>query len=270
MNPSHSELGIVGASRRRRLERERNASRLRFIEVLLAEVAEQAEPELGPGGRPMGEAALSAWRRRRVSDYLALPPSARAWRTWRSWCRVQRALVPVAAALLWPVLVLPLRMAGLASDDATLWGIVAFMALAPVALVAPPARCGRFVDLPERTAPTWSGTRQAARLRRAGVLVAVAIGVALIALIAVRPASPGGADDRPAQLTSADRLVVEQTVARVCGTAVPVRVRPLVGDRYAATLPNGSTAVVEVVFTGRRLTGAGAGFGRVVGAPPAC
>lgn len=270
MSVGPRELGFVGSGRRRRLERERNAARLRSIEALLAEVAEQCAPELGPQGRPMGEAAIEAWRRARVADYLGLPPHLRAWRTWRAWSRPQRALIPVAAALLWPVLVLPLRMAGLAGADAALWGIVTLLSLAPLALVAPPARRGRFVDLPMRSAPPWSTTRRASRLRRAAAIAAVGVAAALVVLIAIRPASPGGSDDRPAVLTSADRLVVEQTVARICGTAIPVRVRPLVGDRYAATFPNGSTATVEVVFTGRRLTGAGAGFGRVVGAPPVC
>ena len=59
-------LPAAAASRRERLRRERTAAQLRRQARLEAEVAEQLEPLLGPAGRPVGDAAMALWRRRRV------------------------------------------------------------------------------------------------------------------------------------------------------------------------------------------------------------
>lgn len=258
------------ATRRRRLERERTQARLRKREGLEAELREQREGELGPQGRPMGEAAMRLWRDRRVDDYLNLPPWQRAWRTWQSWGWVRRALAALAVVVMWPVLMLPLRMAGLVDVRATEWGVIALLCAVPLAAVTPPWRRGRFQALAEGTGPAWSASRRAASLRRgAGLAATVALAVFAV-LLALQPGSPDAGERQTAAHFRADRIVVEHTVAGACGGPVPVEVRHLSGDRYAAALPDGTEAQVEVIWPGRSPVGTGAGHGEIVGAPPSC
>ncbi len=258
------------ASRRRRLERERNHSRLRRREALEVELREQREGELGPQGRPMGEAAVRLWRDRRVDDYLNLPPWWRAWRTWQTWGWLRRALAALCVVAMWPVLMLPLRMAGLVDVRATEWGVIALLCLVPLAAVTPPWRRGRFQGLSEGTGPAWSASRRAASLRRAAGLAATAAFALIAVLVAVQPGSPNAGERQSAAHFRADRVVVESTVASVCGATVPVEVRHLAGDRYAAALPDGTEAQVEVIWPGRAPVGTGAGHGEIVGPAPSC
>jgi hypothetical protein len=263
-------LPAAAASRRERLRRERTAAQLRRHARLEAEVAEQLEPLLGPAGRPVGDAATALWRRRRVDAYLALPPWRRAWRTWVSWGWAQRAVVALAAAALWTVICLPLRMLGLASLEASQAGVAVLAAAAPLAALVPPRRRGRFAaPLPAAAAPPWRGSRRAALALRLGLCAAV-VAVAAVALLAVigpgSPQAPPEGRMTPAHRV-ADAAAARDAVAGACGAA-PSRVAPAGEDRWTALLPGGGTATVAIV--------PGAGFddggarARVLAGPPGC
>ncbi len=169
-------LPAAAASRRDRLRRERTAAQLRRQARLEAEVVEQLEPLLGPAGRPVGETSMALWRRRQVEAYLALAPWRRARRTWTSWGPVRRALALLAAAALWTVVCLPLRMLGLASLEASQIGVAVLAAAAPLAAFVPPHRRGRLADPPASAdRPPWRGSRASlAALRLLAVGVAPA------------------------------------------------------------------------------------------------
>ena len=263
-------LPAAAASRRERLRRERTAAQLRRHARLEAEVAEQLEPLLGPAGRPVGDAAMALWRRRRVDAYLALPPWRRAWRTWVSWGWAQRALVVLAVAALWTVVCLPLRMLGLAGLEASQAGVAVLAAAAPVAALVPARRRGRFAaPLPPGAAPPWRGSRSAVlalRLGAAAAAVAVATVAALATLGPGSPQAPPQGRVTPAHRV-ADAAATRDAVARACGAA-PSRVAPAGEDRWTAALPGGGSATVAIV--------PGAGFdaggarARVVAGPPGC
>lgn len=250
-------LPAAAASRRERLRRERTAAQLRRHARLEAEVAEQLEPLLGPAGRPVGDAAMALWRRRRVDAYLALPPWRRAWRTWVSWGWAQRALVVLAVAALWTVVCLPLRMLGLAGLEASQAGVAVLAAAAPVAALVPPRRRQR------------RGSRSAVlalRLGAAAAAVAVATVAALATLGPGSPQAPPQGRVTPAHRL-ADAAATREAVAGACGVA-PSRVAPAGEDRWTAALPGGGRATVAIV--------PGAGFddggarARVVAGPPGC
>ena len=264
-----SSLPAAAAARRERLARERTAAQLRRPARLEAEVAEQLEPLLGPAGRPVGETAMALWRRRRVDAYLALPPWRRAWRTWASWSRPRRALVALAAAALWTVVCLPLRMLGLASLEASQLGVAALAAAAPLAALVPLRRRGRFAaPLPAVARPPWRGSRRSVAALRVAV-AAGALAVAAVAVLAVL--GPGSAQAPPeGRATPAARVagaaVVAEAVAAACG-AGPTSVEPAGDGRWTAALPGGGRATVAIV--------PGAGFAdgaraRVLDGPPAC
>lgn len=248
-----------GPSRRERRERERTAGRLRAMEVLEAEVREQAEPLLGPAGGPVGEAARQAWRRRRVEAHLALPPWRRAWRAWCSWGIGRRAVAGLALAVAWTVLCLPLRAAGVAHYRTSAVGFAALAALAPLAAAVPPWRRGRFTYEASASAPPWRGSRRAVRLARAGAAAGGAVLVAAAVLVALGPGVDQAGHGRlTAAHHLADRLTVDRVLSAACGTTVQADVRWLGGDRYRAALPGGGTAVVNVAS------------GRLEGARPRC
>ena len=263
-------LPAAAASRRERLRRERTEAQLRRQARLEHEVAEQIEPLLGPAGRPVGETAMALWRRRQVDAYLALPPWRRAWRTWVSWGRLRRATAVLAAAALWTVACLPLRMLGLASLEASQIGVAAIAAAAPVAAFVPLARRGRMVDpLPSAARPPWRGSRRAVAAVRA-LVAGAALAVVVVAVLAtVGPGSPQPPPEgrmTPAARV-ADAALVTEAATAACGVA-PARVEPAGDDRWSAVLPDGARATVAVVRDG--------GFaeaswrGRILDGPPAC
>ncbi len=237
--------GVSG--RRERLERERTASRLRRQARLEAEVVEQLESLLGPAGRPVGDTAMAHWRRRRVEAYLALPPLARARRTWISWGPLRRAATVLALAPLWTVLCLPLRMLGLASLDVSHAGVAAIAVAAPVAAFVPPRSRGRFADPLPEPGPPWRGSRAAlAATRGLGALAVVAIlAVGVLAALGPGPAAPPEGRMTPAA-RSADVMLVQGVVAAACGPAAEATVRPLGPGRYAADIAGGGTTIVTI------------------------
>ena len=266
---SHA-LAAAAAARRDRLSRERTAAQLRRQARLEGEVAEQLEPLLGPAGRPVGESAMALWRRRQVNAYLALAPWTRARRTWVSWGRVRRAMVVLAAAALWTVVCLPLRMLGLASLEASQIGVAAIAAAAPLVAFVPPGRRGRFAGpLPAAGRPPWRGSRRSVRALRLAA-AAAAVVVAVVAVLAiVGPGSPQAPPEgrmTPAHRV-ADAAVARDAAAAACGVA-PTRVEPAGAGRWSALLPDGGRATVAIL--------PGAGFAqpgaraRVVDGPPAC
>lgn len=249
---------LPGASaRRERLSRERTASQLRRQARLEAEVVEQLEPLLGPAGRPVGETAMTLWRRRRVDAYLSLSPLQRARRTWVSWGRVRRAATVLALAPLWTVVCLPLRMVSLASLEVSHAGVAALALAAPIAAFVPPrSRRGRFVDPLPEPRPPWRGSRAAAtgaRLLALGAIVAL-VAVALLAALGPGAASPPEGRVTPAA-RHADVVTVRRVVAEACG-AVPVAVEPVTLHRYAARMAGGGTLTVAITGgTGFAATG---------------
>ena len=260
--------GLPGAAARRdRLRRERTAAELRRQARLEAEVVEQLGPTLGPAGRPMGETAMTLWRRRRVDAYLELPPWRRAWRTWVAWGHVHRAVMVLGLAALWTVICLPLRMLGLASLEASQIGVAAIAAAAPLAAFAPPRSRGRFVDLPETRGAPWRGSRAARTVTRA-LLAAAAATLALVAIVAVLGPGPAPAPDARVTPASrhADLVAARAAVATACGAAVAGRVTPAGDDLYAVAIEGGGTATVAIT--------AGVGFAspgpraQVVGSVP--
>jgi hypothetical protein len=224
-----------------------------------AEVRAQAEPLLGPAGRPTGEAALRAWRRSRVEAHLALPPWVRAARAWCAWGFGRRLLAGLSVAVFWTVLCLPLRAAGLASFGTSTAGVAVLAALAPLAAVVPPWRRGRFEREPDAAGAPWRGSRRGVAVARVGVAFAVAVGALLLGLAA---AGPGLDQSGPGRLTAAhhaaDRATVLRVLAAACGRPVDVGVRWLGGSRYEAALPGGGRAEVDVAVAA------------VVGPPPPC
>ncbi len=267
MSPS---LAAAAAARRDRLGRERTAAQLRRQARLEAEVAEQLEPLLGPAGRPVGESAMALWRRRPGRRLPRAPAVARAWRTWASWGRARRALVVLAAAALWTVVCLPLRMLGLASLEASQLGVAVLAAAAPLAALLPPARRGRFAEpLPAAGRPPWRGSRRA----RLALRLAVAAGVAAVAAVAAMAVLGPGSPQAPPEgrMTPAHRIadaaVAREAAAAACGVA-PSRLVPAGAGRWTAVLPGGRRATVAIL--------SGAGFAdrgaraRVVDAPPGC
>jgi len=242
----------AAASRRDRLRRERTEAQLRRQARLEAEVVEQIEPLLGPAGRPVGDAAMALWRRRRVDAYLALPPWRRAWRTWVSWGRVRRALAVLAAAALWTVVCLPLRMLGLATLEASQIGVAALAVAAPLASLVPLGRRGRFADpLPTAGRPPWRGSRGHLVALRLTAAAAAAAAAAVVLLVLVGPGSVQSVPDTletPAA-READAALVREAVAAACGV-VPARVEPAEGGRWSAVLPDGSREILSIVRGG--------------------
>jgi hypothetical protein len=239
---------LPGASpRRERLERERTASRLRRQARLESEVVEQLEPLLGPAGRPVGETAMAHWRRRRVEAYLALPPLARARRTWISWGPLRRAATVLALAPLWTVVCLPLRMLSLASLDASHAGVAAIAVAAPVAAFVPPRSRGRFADPLPEPGPPWRGSRAARAATRAigGLAVVALLSVGLLAALGPGPAAPPEGRMTPAA-RSADVMLVQGVVAAACGPAAVATVRPASAGGYTADIAGGGTARVTI------------------------
>lgn len=256
-------------ARRERLRRERTASQLRRQARLEAEVVEQLEPLLGPAGRPVGETAMTLWRRRRVEAYLGLSPLLRARRTWVSWGRVRRAATVLALAPLWTVVCLPLRMLSLASLDVSHAGVAVLAVAAPVAAFVPLRSRGRFVDPLPEPRPPWRGSRAAATGARitgiAAVLALLAVGV--LAAFGPGAASPPGGRVTPAA-RHADVVMVREIVAEACGRDASVAVTPIDLHRYTATIAGGGTTTVAIDRgTGFAATGPRA---QVVGAPVAC
>jgi hypothetical protein len=241
--------GLPGAAaaRRDRLSRERTAAQLRRQARLEAEVVEQLGATLGPAGRPMGEAAMTLWRRRRADAYLELPPWRRARLTWVSWGHVHRAVIVLGLAALWTVICLPLRMLGLASLEASQIGVAAIAAAAPLAAFVPPRSRGRFVDLPETRGAPWRGSRAARSGARMLLAAAVAV-LALVALLAVLGPGPAPAPD--ARVTPAARhadvVAARAAVATACGAPVAGRVTPAGDDLYAVAIDGGGTARVAI------------------------
>jgi hypothetical protein len=257
------------SARRERLGRERTDALLRRQERLEAEVREQLEPLLGPAGRPVGDTAMAIWRRRCADAYLALPPLARARRTWIAWGRVRRALAVLALAPLWTVVCLPLRMLGLAGLGASHAGVAVIAAAAPVAAFVPLRARGRFaVPLPE-PGPPWRGSRAARAAGRALAAAALA-GLAVLGVLAALgpgPAGPPAGRVTPAA-RHADVVMVQAVVARACGAGVAVDVAPLGLHRYAARVAGGGATTVAIDRgTGFAATGARA---RVAGGAVAC
>lgn len=254
--------------RRDRLRRERTAAQLWRHARLEAEVTAQLEPLLGPAGRPTGAAAMSAWRRRQVDAYLALPPWHRAWRTWVAWARLQRAAAVVALTGLWTLLVLPLQLLGLAEVGASKLGVAVLLALAPVAAAAPPRPRGRFVaPLPPAGGP-WRGSRAARRVATAVVvgLATGAIAVAVVAALGLGPARPSGLAPAPPAI---DAAAVREAVATTCGVTSGVELRFLRPGRLQALLPGGATVTAQME-RGRSWEAAGDLRASVVGGEAAC
>ncbi len=260
--------GVVApGARRERLARERTAAELRREARLAAEVAEQIEPLLGPAGRPTGEAAMSVWRRRQVDAYLALPPWTRAWRTWVSWARLQRAAAVIALTGLWTLVCLPFQLLGLAGVGASQAGVAVLVALAPVGALAPPAPRGRFAT-PLPSAPVrWRGSRVARRLAVAGVAAAACLVVATAALTlaGVGGAGPTGLG-APAPALEAE--AVRDAVAATCGVPAGVEVEFLRPGRYEAVLPGGGAVTVGMLWG--RVDRPDGQRARVVGGSSAC
>ncbi len=235
------------AARRERLGRERTAAQLRRREVLEAEVAEQLEPLLGPAGRPVGDTAMTLWRRHRVDAYLALPPWTRARRTWVSWGFGRRALAVLALAALWTVVCLPLRMLGLASLQASQIGVAAIVAAAPLLAAVPPRRAGRFAAPLPPGGPPWRGSR--ASVTAAGFLALAGVcGLVLVALLAILgpgPAAPPAARITPAA-RHADLAIVGQALRAQCASPLAGDITPVGDRRYRASLADGSVVNVAI------------------------
>jgi hypothetical protein len=163
------------------------------------------------------------------------------------WGFGRRLPAGLALAVLWTVLCLPLRAAGIASFGTSTAGVAVLAALAPLAAVLPPWRRGRFDRAPDPVGPPWRGSRRAVALARVGVAVALAAGALLLGLAA---AGPGLDQSGPGRLTAAhhaaDRATVLQVLAAACGRPVSARVRWLGGPRYEAALPGGGRAEVDV------------------------
>ena len=257
------------ATRRERLGRERTAAQLRRQEVLQAEVVEQLEPLLGPAGRPVGETAMTLWRRRQVDAYLALPPWTRARRTWVSWGFGRRAVTALALAPLWTLICLPLRMLGLASLQASQIGVAALAAAAPLLAAIPPRRAGRFAAPLPPGGPPWRGSRASATA--AGILALVGVcGLALVALLAILgpgPAAPPEGRITPAA-RHADLAVVAAALRTQCGSSPAGHIRPVGDRRYRASLADGS--VVTVTVDRSHGFAGGGSRGVVSGGAPAC
>ncbi len=236
--------------RRDRLARERTEGMIRRRERLEAEVAEQLEPLLGPAGGPVGETARAHWRRTQVDAYLTLPPWRRAWRTWCAWARSQRAATFLGLAALWTVVLLPLRMLGLAGIGASQVGVATLALLAPVAAFVPPTRRGRFVKPLPPPAPPWRGSRAARTVGRAGVaavLVAL-LAVGVLTLLGPGPAAPPEGVARVAR--QADVLLLDRAIAGLCGPASHAEVTPRGPHTYLVALDGGTPSRAEVVRSG--------------------
>ena len=255
-------LSGAAAARRDRLERERTAAQLRRQRELEREVAEQLEPLLGPAGRPVGETAMALWRRRQVDAYLALPPWRRAWRTWVSWDRLRRGLAVLAVAVAWTLVLLPLRMLGLAGLGVSQAGVAVAACAAPLVALLPPPRRGRFAhSLPAPGAP-WRRSRAAVRLARAGAIVAVLAIVALAALVVLGPGlatAPHGRITPAAR--AADAVLVRQAVGARCGPDLPVRLAPVDESHYRVSVGAAPPQVLGVSRDG----GFGSGARHVIG-----
>ena len=235
------------SARRERLRRERTEAQLRRQSRLEAEVVEQLEPLLGPAGRPVGETAMTLWRRRRVDAYLALSPWQRARRTWISWGPTRRAVTVLALAPLWTVICLPLRMLSLAGRDASHIGVAAIAVTAPLAALVPLRSRGRFADALPEPRPPWRGSRAAATSAR---ILGVGAVVAMVVVAALAALGPGAASPPAGRVTPAARhadvVVVRAVVAEACGADVAVDVTPIGRDRYAAAVAGGGTATVAI------------------------
>ncbi len=258
------------ARRRDRLARERTRGQLERQRDLEAQAAEQSAGDLGPAGRPVSASQAAVWRRDQVAAYLALPPWRRAWLTWKQWGHLRRLAIAIAIVPLWPVLVLPLRMTGLATVEVSRTGVIVLLALVPVAVLTPPGRRDRFSHDLGRARPPWGGSRVAARYRRALVAggAVLALGVGVAAWLGPGPEDLG-AGERSTAAARADRIVVENTLAERCDQPV-IRSQRVGGERYRATLANGEMAEVEIDWPGRAPRGTGAGHGRIVGPAPGC
>jgi hypothetical protein len=212
----------------------------------------------------------AVWRRDQVAAYLALPPWRRAWLTWKQWGHLRRLVVAVAIVPLFPVLMLPLRMTGLATAEVSRLGVIVLLALVPIAVLTPPGRRDRFSRDLGRPLPPWGGSRASLRLRRAAIATATALafGVGVAAWL-----GPGPEDlslgNRSAAAERADRIVIERTVAEACDEQI-VESERVAGERYRVTLANGQVTAVEIDWPGRAPSGTGAGHGRLVGPPPSC
>jgi hypothetical protein len=243
---------LAGPPRGERLRRERTARDLRRRAALERDA--EAGPGAGPGpaGGPVGEPARAAWRRRQADAYLALPPWARAWRTWRSWGPLRRALAVLAVAIAWTVAALPLRAGGIATYRTSEIGFALIVALAPVLAALPPHRRGRFADpIPVRPGGPWGRGRQALILRRAGRGAVLAGAGVLTWLVATGPGvDEHGLGRKTTAHHLADGRTVREAVARVCPGAAPARLTWLGGDRYRADLTGGGRLVVDAA-TGR-------------------
>jgi hypothetical protein len=257
------------AARRERLGRERTAAQLRRQEVLEAEVVEQLEPLLGPAGRPVGDTAMTLWRRRQVDAYLALPPWTRARRTWVSWGFARRAVTVLALAPLWTLICLPLRMLGLASLQASQIGVAAIAAAAPLLAAVPPRRAGRFAAPLPPGGPPWRGSR--ASVTTAGILAVTGVcGLVLVALLAILgpgPAAPPAGRITPAA-RHADLAVVGQALRTHCASPLAGGITPVGDRRYRASLADGS--VVTVAIDRSHGFDGGGSRGIVSGGAPAC
>jgi hypothetical protein len=264
-------FGSARRERRDRRAREKTRSQLERQSSLESEARVQGARRLGPAGRPVGEAAISGWVRAQASAYLALPPWRRAWLTWQSWGRLRRAAAVLALACVWTVVLLPLRMLGLATVEASQIGVAVLALAAPVAAFVPPRRLGRFERELPPSGPPWRSSRKAVRIRRAAVLVSLGLigAFSLAAWI-----GPGLREaDRGASTATGERanqIVVERVVAGICEGVAPVEIRRTGPELYAATLANGQTARVRVEFSGRAPSGSGAGYGVLVGPAPRC
>lgn len=262
MSPADALPRHRGVSDRRdRLGRERTAAQLRREARLAAEVAEQLEPLLGPAGRPTGEAAMAAWRRRHVEAYVGQPPWRRLWRTWRAWARLQRAATMVALTGLWTLVCLPLQLLGLAGVGASKAGVAVLLALAPVAALAPPRPRGRFTD----PLPAPRGRRRGSRAARRIAYVALAGALAGVVALGFGRGDPSGLGARtPAIEASA----VRDAVAATCGVTEGVGVEFLRPGRHEAVLPGDERLTVQMLRG--RTEDAGGLRAEVVGGSAAC
>ena len=209
--------------------------------------------------------------RAQATAYLALPPWRRAWLTWQSWGRLRRAAAVLAVACVWTVVLLPLRMLGLATVEASQLGVAVLALAAPVAAFVPLRRLGRFERELPPPGPPWRSSRKAVRIRRVAVLLSlgliVAFGLAAWIGPGLREADRGASTETGER---ANQIVVERVVAGICEGVAPVEIRRTGPELYAATLANGQTARVRVEFSGRAPSGSGAGYGVLVGPTPRC
>jgi len=258
------------ARRRDRLAQERTRRQLERQRELEAQVAQQVGHTLGPAGRPMSASQAAVWRRDQVAAYLALPPWRRAWLTWKQWGHLRRLAIALAVVPLWPVLMLPLRMTGLATVEASQIGVIVLLAIVPFAVFTPPGRRDRFSHELGRARPAWGGSRVARRYRRALVAAgaALTLGIGFAAWLGPGPEDLA-AGERSTAAQRADRIVIENTLAESCDAPIE-RSEPVGGDRYRVTLSDGTVTQVEIDWPGRAPSGTGAGHGRVVGTPPVC